>query len=211
MEKKYLNKLLLIGVLFLCYSLNTAAQKKTYLNPKDTMDLKYEKFDMDFYQKNKDERGNLLFNEKKENEFLLEVIGNEILDEIVVRKLYYPYYFTNIKKFSINGDLREKGITLGECKVGKWLECDKFGICNVIDYEKNRGRFGYNDVLLFLEKKKYINPKKGVGLGRFGVAYNYENSYWIVSGTHNETLWTVYHLDGNTGKILKEFQPPIVF
>lgn len=211
MERKYLNKLLLIGVLFLCYSLNTAAQKKTYLNPKDTMDLKYEKFDMDFYIKNKSYEDGLDFSEKSEDGTEIEISVSEILSSIEQRESLPPYYFVKIKRFYINGGLKEKGILLDNCKIGKWVECDEAGNCKIVDYEKNRGRFGYNDVLHFLEKKKFINPKEGVGRGRFTVVYNYENTYWIVSGTHNESLWTVYHLDGNTGKILKEFQPPIVF
>jgi hypothetical protein len=135
-------------------------KRNIHLNPKDTMDLNYEKFDMDFYNKKKDERGNLFFNEKKENEFLLEIIGNEILNEIVVRKLNYPYYFINIKKFDVNGNLKEKGITLGECKVGKWLECDNAGICNVADYEKNRGVSGIVTYFFFWRRKRYCCKKQ---------------------------------------------------
>lgn len=211
MEKKYLFKLILIGVLFLCYCLNMAAQKKKYLNPKDTMDLNYEKFDMDLYNKNKDNRGELDFSKKSEDGTEIEISASEILSAIEQRESPYPYYFVKVKSFYINGNLKEKGVLLDNCKIGKWLECDNSGKCTIEDYEKNRGRFGYNDVLHFLEKRKFINPKKGIGRGRFTVVYNYENSYWIVSGTHNDTLWTVYHLDGNTGKILEEFQPPVIY
>ena len=176
------------------------------------MDLKYEKFDMDFYNKSKDKRGRLYYKDIKDDKTEIEIIGSEaIYDEIQQTESPYPYYFKRIKFFYKDGGLKEKGILLDNCKIGKWLECDEAGNCKMVDYEKNRGNFGYNDVLHFLEKRKFINPKKGVGRGRFTVVYNYENTYWIVSGTHNETLWTVYHLDGNTGKILKEFQPPIIF
>lgn len=100
-----------------------------------------------------------------------------------------------------------KEIFFGRCRIGKWIECDENGEnCQIIDYDKNRGKFGYNDILKFLDRKKFINLKTGDRRDDLRMTYRYEQQTWFISMSDEKmsVFWTDYILDGNTGKILEE-------
>lgn len=176
------------------------------LKPKDFMELNNETFDLDFYEKNKQENDDLYFEEtKKDGTFIFITSIRDRSFTIIISKP--PYYFTQIKEFNKEGKLTAKGISLEGCRIEKWLECDENGEnCKVVNYEKNRGKFSYNNVLKFLEKKKFINPKIKNREDRtgFDLKYSYEQKTWEVKAWHKYDLgYYTYVLDGDTGEILK--------
>lgn len=149
---------------------------------------------------------------------------------------YNPYFFLSYKEFyEIPGKpstIKEKGkyfgdISLGSnsgVKIGYWYYFDEKGkLKQEVDEDKKFGKFSYNEVLKFLDEKKYINLSTGEGRDKVNVEfYNSDKS--------NKKLWKVlinigkpygvanlpedkgmryaqdgksYYLDGSTGEIIK--------
>lgn len=96
------------------------------------------------------------------------------------------------------------------------------------DEDKKFGKFGYNELLRFLDKEKQINLRKGVdrdssGDVDFEITFFYSEqsnkkiwlinskirSFQIVSSQDGEVIANkrnTYYIDGNTGRVLKNFQ-----
>lgn len=187
-----------------------AKNKKDYLNPKDIMDLtEYESFNIEPYKDKIDPFRNLIsYDYTLKDGTAICVYWEEGFGAQIDETPPKPYFYRVMKRFNADGSLIEKGAYISNtfgCKIGKWLECDKNGHCKVVDYEDNRGRFGYKQVLEFLEKKKQINLRTGQGRESIAISYSYENTCWTVGTKVPGTYIRIeYILDGNTGKILDE-------
>lgn len=56
------------------------------------MDLNCERFDMDFYNKNKSKRGELDFEKRSEDGTEIEISGSDMLSSIEQRESSFPYF-----------------------------------------------------------------------------------------------------------------------
>lgn len=177
------------------------------LKTKDLMDMNTETFDLAFYEKNKTEISNLNYYETQKDGTVNEIYGGGKVN-FFINISSPPYYFVKIKEFNRDGKLIGKGILLGGCPIEKWLECDENGEnCKVIDYEENRGRFSYEGVLKFLEKKKLIdkNVKDIESKTSFDLTYSYEQKTWEIKASYRNALgFYTFVLDGDSGKILSQ-------
>lgn len=186
-------------------SYTVMAQKKYSFTPKDTMEMKYETFDINQYKSKMNEWGNLSYTFTKEDGTVVHISASNQREIDVIETPPAPYFYINYKIFYPSGKLKEKGQTaMKGCPIGEWLECDEEGNCKIVNYEKNRGKFTYEDVLKFMDKKKHIDLKTGRGRDRLTIGFNYEDQRWGVTATENGILYYNYTIDSNTGKVLNE-------
>ena len=146
--------------------------------------------------------------------------------------IYNEYYRNNF-------NLKQRGKLFGnECynhlinqklKIGIWYEYDEQGkLIKETDEDKKFGKFGYNELLKFLDKEKQINLNKGVYRNNSG-DIDFE-IYFFNSNKSDKKLWKVrtkivisdlgcdengakigyksnsYFIDGNTGEQIKNYQ-----
>ena len=148
----------------------------------------------------------------------------------------FPYFYLSYKEFYEHPNqpstIKEKGKYFGDIdlgsnagvKIGHWYYFDEKGkLIKEVDEDKKFGRFGYNEVLKFLDEKKDINLNTGEGRDKIKIDfYNSDKS--------NKKLWKIivnigeqygvtnlpgdkgmryaqdvksYYLDGDTGEIIK--------
>lgn len=87
----------------------------------------------------------------------------------------FPAIHVVYKEFYPNGKLKQKGVILPtQLKIGKWIECDEQGNCTITDYEADRNKYGYNEVLGYLEFRGYYNKQD---------ENKWECSFWFTPGS----------------------------
>lgn len=209
MDKQILKNFILLGFALMVHMslLSQTSKNKLFstIKKKDIMDMQYETFDMEYYERKKNLIGNIFDDYTKEDGTQVSVWGKLGSSFVILEVAPAPYFYTRIKLFYGDGKLQEKGIKLPEeCRIGKWLECDEQGNCQIIDYDKGMGKFNYNDVLNFLDKRGYINLETGEGRGKFSFGYSYENKTWGIVASKNNVHFKIFRLSGKSGKILEE-------
>jgi len=129
------------------------------------------------------------------------------------------------KAFYKNGNIKEKGHYFGlfelnvkSIKIGKWYYFDERGnLIRTVDEELKFGNFSSQDILNFLENKKYINLKKGKNRENVEVDFFYspdlKKRLWSItiykgksfSISGNETLreGKSLYIDANTREEVK--------
>ena len=203
----YLTFLLAVMLLTDCQTIHK--MWKPIINSKNSSDMtEYESFDISPYKDMINPiRKELDYYYTKEDGTEVYVYWREGREADIREIPPKPYFHSVIITFYPDDSLQSKGAVIGSgrCRIGKWLECDEEGNCKIKDYEAHRGRFGYREVLRFLEKKKYINLRTGEGRETVSMRYSYENHYWRAdAGKHKDISYIIYTLDGNTGKVLDE-------
>lgn len=134
--------------------------------------------------------------------------------------IYNHYYASNFnlkergKFFGRGQGVAEEG-SIEKLKIGIWEEYDeKRNLIKQTDEDKKFGKFGYNELLKFLDAEKQINLNKGVeidnkGKPLFETFFHYSNEsekkLWtvIIYKSDGETQNKGYFIDGNTGKVLE--------
>jgi len=121
---------------------------------------------------------------KKNSE--IEVFENPPAPAIhYIYKIFYP-----------NGNLKEKGVYLPrQVKIGKWIYCDNKGNCNIVDYEKDRSIYGYNDVLKFLQYMNYYNFTTGENTWECTFWHSPEGHVWGTRINKNGHQYKMYTFD----------------
>lgn len=98
----------------------------------------------------------------------------------------------------------------GHTKIGVWEHFDESGLLiKTVDEDKKFGKFGYNEVLLFLHQQGYINFETGEGRERVSFGYNVETKRWWVSVVVSGWA-TDYIIDGETGEVISREGPSIM-
>lgn len=144
----------------------------------------------------------------------------------------FPYFYLNYKEFYEYPDkpsnIKEKGKYFGDLslrfvgniKIGYWYYFDENGnLIQQVDEDKKFGKFGYNEVLKFLDEQKHINLKTGEGRDRVKIDFYYSDKtpkkLWNIfvkvgeayqipgEGYRIEQKGKGYYLDGDTGEIIK--------
>ena len=147
-------------------SLEGKAQKKN--RDFSILDTAFETFDYsEFERQNKKYKG--VDKNGFEEEFTFDDGTKVLADTEEVFVLPKKDFYVGYKAFYKNGYIKEKGRYFGifelnvkSIKIGKWYYFDEKGdLINTVDEDLKFGNFSSQDVLNFLEKKKYIRLKNG--------------------------------------------------
>lgn len=164
--------LLLSGVLFNISPL-FAQVEYTEIYPNRKVFMDYESFNVAKYR-NRGARLNIT--ETREDGTLVEIksYGRNTNIEVFERPPY-PAMHIVYKEFYPNGKLKQKVVYLpSQLEVGKHIECDATGNCTITDLEEGRNKFGYNDVLKYLEEQNMYNLNDG---------NKWDYTFWYTEGT----------------------------
>lgn len=116
-----------------------------------------------------------------------------------------PAFFKIYKEFYSNGYLKLKGKCMGSnTRVGLWKYFDETGkLIKTVDEDAKFGKFGYNELLLFLHEQGHINIETGENRERTDFGYNTELKQWDVYTISNYWI-TEYAIDGETGEVIEK-------
>jgi hypothetical protein len=140
-----------------------------------------------------------------------------------------PFFYVKNKEFYDNGFIKQKGKYFGRfdvnsysIKIEMWYEFDEKGnLIKETNEDIKFGKFGYNELLNFLDKKGEISLHSGKNRENLEVNFYFSNTsgkkLWEatinIGKPHDELgnegdLVSVqriksYYLDGNTGEIIK--------
>jgi len=122
-----------------------------------------------------------------------------------------PAFFKIYKEYYPNGYLKLKGKRMGGggTMVGEWEYYDEnTKLTSVVNEDKKYGKFGYNELLLFLHQEKHIDIETGDNREKVNSKYDVETKQWYVLATGLLFWMTEYTIDGETGEVLskEEFQ-----
>ena len=118
-----------------------------------------------------------------------------------------PVFLKIYKEYYPNGYLKVKGKRLrnGATLIGEWEYYNENGqLTSTVDEDKKFGKFGYNELYLFLHQQKYINIETGENREKVSFGYNIETKQWSVTITGLGYWMTEYLIDGETGEILNK-------
>lgn len=130
--------------------------------------------------------------------------GFEVVETPPVPAIHYVY-----KRFYADGNMKEMGVFLPrQVKVGKWMECDDYGRCTIIDHEIGRDTYGYNDVLEFLRMRGHYMPLDG---------NKWQCSFWHSPGARqwgvrvdcNDSHYVMLVFDGDGKQDVREIEPAV--
>jgi len=146
-----------------------------------------------------------------ENGTETRVYGNKKDGFVMTQIPPNPAFFTIYKTYYPNGFLKYKGNYFGHktSMIGEWEYYDEHGkLTYVIDEDEKFGKFGYNEVLLFLHQQGNINIETGENREKFTLTYNVEKKQWGVDVMNVRYQGTRYLIDGETGEVIekKEYQ-----
>lgn len=149
----------------------------------------------------------------KDNGNKVVALWGEKYMALVIETFAAPYLYMEVKSFYPDGRLEKKGKAFKGagsfedryCRIGKWIEFDeKSGRYKIVDYDKKKGKITYQDILNFLEQKGYLTIATGEGLNNILFDYDYKRKRWIVGVRTNSQGIKWYHINGRTGKVIKE-------
>ena len=116
-------------------------------------------------------------------------------------------FYVGYKAFYKNGNIKEKGyyffysvfsffeLNVKSIKIGKWYYFDERGnLIRTVDEELKFGNFSSQDILIFLENKKYINLKNGKNRENVEVDFFYSPDF-------KKRLWSITIYKGKSFSI----------
>ena len=177
----------------------------TEIYPKHKIEIKHEKINIDIYQNRYNNKGILDYNYTERDGTRIRVSSHKKNSNIeIYENPTLPYIYTLYKEFYPDGNLKQMGAYLPlQLKIGKWLECNKNGVCKTTDYEIERDFYGYNDILEFLEKEGYL--KKGNGnLWTYKFWFSSETKNWGVKLSKGNTYHKKLTFDSHKKELIKE-------
>ncbi|MCL1942975.1 MAG: hypothetical protein FWF54_05440 [Candidatus Azobacteroides sp.] len=168
--------------------LNDLNQNKNIIN---------KKFDIDLFKKN---------NEQGSYRFALddgaEVLQIELPQIKYVERINFPDKFYNIyKEYYPDGKIKLLEYRLYDIKFGSSEHYDKQGNKTLINEDEKFGKFDYNQLILFLNKKNYVDIQKRNWKNVFELEFDNDKKLWEVY-INGEVLRQLV-IDGNSGKIIR--------
>ena len=124
-------------------------------------------------------------------------------------------FYVGYKAFYKNGNIKEKGHYFGlfelnvkSIKIGKWYYFDEKGnLIRTVDEELKFGNFSSQDILIFLQNKKYINLREEVKINDIkkykDIIPNFEESYPFLS---NNSSYQTFQGKTSTEEERKAFE-----
>ncbi|MCL1933998.1 MAG: hypothetical protein FWF53_09345 [Candidatus Azobacteroides sp.] len=178
-----------------------ASHKKTMYNILN--DLKQnnnnEKFDIDLFNNNRNDNSYIY---TSENGSVIEIVGDK---NIGVNELQYPVnkLYTIQKIFYPNLNIKYKGFNLKGVKIGKGDYYDEYGNITVKNEDEKFGKFDYNQLILFLDKKGYVDIQKGNWKNVVDIEFDNDNDKKLWKVYINDGIPRQLVIDGNSGKIIR--------
>ena len=223
-----MKNLIIISHLLILFSCNGQNSKNdSVLENKTNGKMNTQKFDIDRFNKNKNQEDTYIFKDNMGNEVKEE--GNFESGYIETRKLSNKLFYVENKEYYSSGQIKIIGTTLLDntavgVPIGIWEYFDINGnLEKKIDENKKFGKFGSNELLQFLESKKIINLKTGEGWylkdnrNSFTVSFDEVDKTWEVISSEGSIVRAeksptgqalkvkyYYLIDSNTGKIKEE-------
>ena len=142
-----------------------------------------------------------------ENDTETRVFGNKRRGFAMWQTPPKPAFFQIAKQYYPNGYLQLKGKCMydGVTKIGEWEYYNENGeLISKVDEDKKFGRFGYNELLLFLHQQKHINIETGENRENVRFGYDVEKKQWGVVITDSSYWITEYTIDGKTGEVISK-------
>lgn len=164
------------------------------------------------------------FNKPNGNLIYITVDSNEGFEEIIY--VSAPEFYKIRKTFYIDGFIKSKGLDMGAIsreggfgygiKIGLWYYFDDKGkLTKTVNEDEKFGKFGYNELLHFLDKEHVINIRTGENREELKVFFDEIEKFWIVE-VYNKVKAHIengerdidtkdgfgYKIDGHTGKVL---------
>lgn len=203
-------------------------EKKTNIKEsKNKTNIMAEKFDFELYKKYQESNGTL---ELKNGYTILSMVPPEDNEMGMQTELLpKPSFLFLYKEFYPNGYIKKKEMRISETvKVMESEYYDEKGnLIKFIDEDTQYGKIKYQDVLNFIDKKKYINISNGKGrlnddgTNKYDIIYNTDDSVWTIlinqgekltdqefleatrSSEGEPSIWKPieYKMDGETGKV----------
>lgn len=196
----------LIALLFMAIPGNTFAKKKyVILDTTEIQNMEKLKFDIQHYEKNK---GFDSFEYIKEDGTRIwqydSGYGFYVEEEYPpMPKLYYIH-----REYYLNGNIKTVGFMIRSYfKISIWKYYDEQGNITEKNWDERLGKFDYNKVMLFLNRKGHINIKTGKGREEMTMGFNEDAHCWEVNiwpAESNKYQGVYYMLDKDTGKVKKQ-------
>jgi hypothetical protein len=164
---------------------------------KQNKNIENKKFDIYLFKKN---------NEQGSYRFTLddgaEVLQIELPQIKYVERINFPDKFYNIyKEYYPDGKIKLLEYRLYDIKFGSSEHYDKQGNKTIINEDEKFGKFDYNQLILFLNKKGYVDIQKGNWKNVFELEFDNDKKLWKVY-INGEVLRQLV-IDGNSGKIIR--------
>lgn len=119
-----------------------------------------------------------------------------------------PAFYKIQSEYYPNGQLKEKGKTIGErncVRIGIWQFFDEKGNqIKEVNEDDKFGKFGYNELLAFLHLNKYINIETGENRNKLKLRYDVEKKQWFVYVQGKFYVITNFVIDGETGAVISK-------
>lgn len=123
----------------------------------------------------------------------------------IFEKPPHPAIHIIYKEFYPNGNLKQKGVILpSQLEIGKWIQCDEKGNCEIIDYEEGEKRYDYNEILAYLEFRGYYN-KQDENEWKCLFWYASESNTWGVRVNKNGHQYKMYTFNNSDDFFVEEF------
>jgi hypothetical protein len=198
--------------LLLVFAIGNLYAKKKYLiiDTTNIQNMERLKFNIENFEKNQEmndlkyikEDGTSIWQYKSGYEYYVEK------EYPPFPKLYYIY-----REYYLNGNIKEWGFMLRTAfPIGIWKYYDEQGNLtkeeNVDAVLKEKAKFDYNQVFLFLDREKRINIKTGKGREEVTIGINEEAHCWDVNvwpRESNRYKGICYMIDLNTGKVKEKY------
>jgi len=123
-------------------------------------------------------------------------------------KWIYPAhkFYCIYEEFNEDFILIKRGYCLGRMDIGKWEYYDMQGNKTIVDEDEKFGnpKFTYNHLILFIEKKGYVNTKTGEGREKIkSLGFNKEKKAWVIYVEEEVDLWKLFIINSNNGSVIK--------
>jgi hypothetical protein len=162
----------------------------------------FEKFNLEDWRNNYkdfklDEKGLIILEDGTKVDPLVIRTYEHGFEEIESIKEYStppkPAFYSIEKVFHLNKNIKEKGKNLGlnsRIKIGIWYYFDEEGnLIKEVDEDKKFGKFGYNDLLKFLDNEGVINLNTGKNRENLEIQYITKNDSTYLRYAKGLNIW----------------------
>ena len=148
----------------------------------------------------------------RDRDFSDYLSGNTIRGFFVWQTPPKPAFFQIYSEYYPNGNIKRRSKDMmGGGGIGEEKHYDENGtLTHVINNDEKFGKFGYNEVLLFLHQQGHINLETGENRSGLHFVYHADTKQWY-AGTMSSTFWqTDYIIDGETGEVISKEEYEII-
>ena len=213
---KLLMAILLVVTAFDCKTISKNLKQQTMIEIDSTL----EKFDFEKYERegNESHLQNGTYIYRSVNRAQEYPTKGSILNVDEHQTPPLPYIYNIHKEFYTNGNIKNKGKLIwdSDTEIGLWYYFDEHGnLIKSVNEDEKFGKFGYNELLHFLDKEHVINIRTGENREELKVFFDEIEKFWIVE-VYNKVKAHIengerdidtkdgfgYKIDGHTGKVL---------